>query len=1323
MTDNKIKKKNISGGSAAAGGMNFQAAVTAIAQIHMANGSKVGWLAGILDDIPVEVSSETGGSGDDIKLIYKDDSVAEVQVKKGLKQGENLWKPLCDMACAIHKKEVTYGILVVCPNSSNSIRTDLARDIHRIGEDRTDALKEISEKFVSKLKGLNLNPEAVCQNLRIVTVHALESDSANITAARSELRHLCEQNQVENAWSCLYNDASKLIEYRGRRTIPTIMQILRSSGILVKSIEDSKSPLSILTKLCDWTMAANASFEILGVKNPIPLDKAWLPLQTIVKKDDNEEQDGIAEALERYHSWENRRYESDTKSIEPTSIGRFIKHCVVIAGPGMGKSTLLKKLASVYASEGFPVLKVSLRSVALRMEKGSSFEESVFSLGLDGAAIGIADISKLGVHEWVILCDGLDECGSRQKLICEGLNNFIAGNSQYRVIVTTRPVGYQSSRLSGWRHYELLPLIEDKAENHIYKLLSGMCASNTNELAKYVEFAQAELKNNEVSKIVARSPLLLGLAAALTIQKVSFGQSKVDLYKKIFLLIDDTSSHRIDKLNVSKVKAKRFIDVLGWILFKHPVSLREEALNKCAEIIAPELGVTGLSANIECENLVQYWEDVGLVESIHHSGEDTITFIHKTFGEYAAARYLVAMPVDKQHDMIVSELSSNPSSEVLKFAASFGAINLITAEVVQRAKGNIDKKDWVSRALRFYATSEIEAEDEDFNTILDSAFSIIDSTRYFQSRSISISMLPISTLYPEEVAKRAKALLRSEYSWVRLSAWAFVTNGGEDFYEFTDLVAAFKSLPEMSEPGFSSSLSGGLSLNKESFTDLRESFVVNAIHAVVKRLGKEEADTVLSTLGQDELRKTVGFSRRINELLNSYGKSDLAKKVLGSVGGSLLSFNNDKEYVSAYNKAHKIILSALTGKEQLLADSSKIPHYIQLAAFFDASFYWNTSARDIWSWQEGSDEEIVREVFRGVVEIASLDKALLSSEAHFKLANVGSCKGEESLYWALSDIEHVDVEPDWLMVNNIDLDFQKLERALHHESDWIVQLATNLLGHVEDKELIRKIVSRVFKTGNGVSLWAVAQIAKEINMDLKQLVTERLKLPLVHGCQYLYQELSDLDIKLDDELKVILSNGLMKSGPLTAENATKVITKLSYDERKGLVPLMSEAFDYWLIHEEQTPEGGGRVPDSPREELLTILVAVGSVNDEELLNHITDVRSDVGNVAEKELVKRLGSNNKLRDEFIVGVRGGGIAPHLLRQSFRESIGFSAPQCEEIQALLSHENPNVRFAAMNVLDAAYLSQSQIEKWVKELKNDKELEIREKALSLLDNVYST
>ena len=97
--------------------------------------------------------------------------------------------------------------------------------------------------------------------------------------------------------------------------------------------------------------------------------------------------ESLPEAIKNYQTWEERSVDSDALTVDAKTLARFIIRAVLIGGPGMGKTTLLKRIARSYSEEHIPILKVRLITVAKRMRAGNTFEEAVFELGLDGIDI------------------------------------------------------------------------------------------------------------------------------------------------------------------------------------------------------------------------------------------------------------------------------------------------------------------------------------------------------------------------------------------------------------------------------------------------------------------------------------------------------------------------------------------------------------------------------------------------------------------------------------------------------------------------------------------------------------------------------------------------------------------------------------------------------------------------------------------------------------------------------------------------------------------------------------------------------------------------
>ena len=321
-------------------------------------------------------------------------------------------------------------------------------------------------------------------------------------------------------------------------------------------------------------------------------------------------------------------------------------------------------MREIYASENRPVLKVRLSLIAARMKHGAGFEEALFTHGLDGSGLNAQSLIDAAISNWVLLCDGLDECGQSQEELAQSLVAFASGHPQCSIVVATRPIGYTTALLNDWRHYELLPLAVDKERGHMGIMLQSIYPDDEPKREAILRFALEEIQASEFSKAVARSPLLLGLVLYLAMQNVRFGRSKEQLYEKIFAIIDNIPNSRDKTQPPSKAVLLRFLEILAWDSVQHPISGIEQTVDRCAEILASELNQPLLSAKGTAQDCSEYWQRVGLLERVSHAGDETLTFIHKTFGEYAAGRFLARAEKAVQAEIIPKLLGKDAVDEI-----------------------------------------------------------------------------------------------------------------------------------------------------------------------------------------------------------------------------------------------------------------------------------------------------------------------------------------------------------------------------------------------------------------------------------------------------------------------------------------------------------------------------------------------------------------------------------------------------------------------------------------------------------------------------------
>ena len=760
-----IQKKNTSGGAAGAGGFNFQAAITAIAYVHSLRETPVPWMEGFSASPPVGVSSETGGPGDDISLEFADGSTAEVQVKKGLRVSKAFWSAIDSLSEGINSDVCTYGVLIVCPFSSKTIRQNFAKAIGKIGEENYNDPSDQQNKLTERLRQKGYDPAKICKRLRIQTVAALSGHGDAIAAALAELDHVCaDKSQRKSAWNALCKEASSAIEEKGRRTRPSLVSVLQDISI---ESDENDSPAAISQALLKRIDTTTEHFDVLGIDKPLSTDTAWLQLQASVGYDSIKHGSSIEDALHAYHALSEKSANKDENIIDAKTIGTFRKHCVVVGGPGSGKSLLLQVLAREFGKDAFVSLRVKLRDLAKRIEtKGCTVEEGLLDLGLGGSKISPEQLRSAGFSELIFLCDGLDECGNYKSVIASGLKDIAASSPSYRIIVTTRPIGYATSELRDWRHYEIRPLNPDEVADQLETLCQGMLGTVSDSKDQLSADIDTYMNTSGAQKFISRSPLLLAFAAALILKRKKIGESKTDLYTSIFKLIDNAPDPRKGgALAIPRAFRDRVLDHLGWLANTSPPLTKEEIEEQCAKDIERGSGKPYLGSLSLAQNSINYWEEAGLIERISHSGQELITFIHKTCGEFAAARYLATIDETEVLQLIEKEFDNPDWEEILDFATQTSVAEMIADVIIDRAKTAELSSRLIDRAFHVLARPEIRLAPANLDAFLERMFALVQAEDRQKAYRVGVCM-----------ANNDIAVLnhsRAKVYWFNLGNWKY----------------------------------------------------------------------------------------------------------------------------------------------------------------------------------------------------------------------------------------------------------------------------------------------------------------------------------------------------------------------------------------------------------------------------------------------------------------------------------------------------------------------------------------------------------------------
>jgi hypothetical protein len=1290
-----VKTKKTGGGTAVGGGINFQAAVTAIAGVHLLRGTPLDWFP--VADVPVAVRAESEGAGDDVHLELKSGNVAEVQAKKGLRRGAKLWEALEGLIEAVKDGHLKYGALAVAPDSSRTIWEDLAKDLERFGQGRSDHLTEIGAELHRRLQRVGGNSEHACHRVTIRVVHALKADGADISAAKELLRGVCaDEAQANHAWNALYRDAVALIEHRGRWTMAHLLRLLQREGI---AIRDADFPAAIATKLAQWVRSTRNNFTLQAARKRLPLS-ALLEMRvvgTVIEQPDAED---AAAALARYHDAAGA-LDRDAPVYDAEWTGRFRRHAVVVAGPGLGKSTLMTLLASSYATDGFPVLGAKLKPIAAAMERGDSFDHALRSQALDGSGITPERFDSANLNGLVVLADGLDDCGGSHEAVARALHDFAWGHPSARIIVTTRPIGYTTAALADWKHYRLLAPDKNHGAVNLAKLLSALEDSDDTAEDAF-EVAKRELAASRAAAAISSSPHLLGMAAALISSRGKLPNTRPQLYSKLVGLFE-TARQATASCPVSPQVAARLLNGLGWLLMHDSLASADVLSERCAELLAEPMGRTPMAMFELLEPVLRYWEQLGIIEQLHHDGAAYWTFVHKTFTEFTAARYLKALP-DEQRAAHLDRLVDQPDwHEVIAFAGGLGLGDEIARLLVERRASGYSGQ--MERALALAGDRDSEVTDGLVRQLATLAFQAV-AAEGGDRFSVGLALSDLTEAHPEIVGPIAATYLHDERSAVQLAAWACVVSAEPNSYGADELAQVLRRLLSTVSKDISASLLGGIRLGGDKDRDLIRRIALAALSA------QPDADLkafVETHLGHEALG-TWGFQREVTALLSARGVAEEVKlpwaRSWASSAFALL--NPPDEWRRASSRALRALAEAVVAEHgETGGTSPEPPWFPNFGALVALTGFNEVSARDVYRWEEPYNAVAMRAVVKALVHASAIDPQALSAEAA-SVVRRADADADDGFGPFDPCIPQVDVpKPDWRKAAARIPDRATLVAAMNHGSDWMAYVAGNILAAASaTQEQSRSLLD----DAAGTSLWAATEVVREQQpADVANaLILDRLAGSLPDGAEHLFKGLEKGRVERSPALCEALRRGLASVSPTIAIAAANLAKDMA-ERGQPLEPkVIVDAYDNWLVRESEPK--GRVIPPSPRETLLKLLISQNALDDDRLLATLSDIRSDVSEAGKEHMLDAIATSQPLKDAVIERIVSRSLPPAIAASVLRREATVSDEQIRALETLLREQNPKWRRAGVELLRRCYLSAHQVAEHGAKLSADDEGEIR-------------
>ena len=373
-------------------------------------------------------------------------------------------------------------------------------------------------------------------------------------------------------------------------------------------------------------------------------------------------------------------YKTSSKPIELAELARKNEKMVILGDPGAGKTTLLRYLALRHAQAkrqsiptteelGEVFLPVYLRIAEYAENRnGQSLEDFLIknARGKEHRDKSLPDLINtfLNNGECIIFLDGLDEViePSQRALISAQINSLChyLGQRGNRFVVTSRVAGYRTSPLDGSiPHYRVRDMSREQIKRFINQWCNAVERFQTPALAPEAQKVTAQKEIDSIThaietspgvKRLATNPLLLRTLALIHKTGARIPQRRIELYRLAAdtLIRDWELSRGIpEKALAREADANRLLaELAAWMHENRPAGLATEGdiKRKLCESIAPLRGKEFDHPDVETE------ADDFLERIRHHTGlfveraPKRFGFMHLTFEEYFAARWLVAKP-------------------------------------------------------------------------------------------------------------------------------------------------------------------------------------------------------------------------------------------------------------------------------------------------------------------------------------------------------------------------------------------------------------------------------------------------------------------------------------------------------------------------------------------------------------------------------------------------------------------------------------------------------------------------------------------------------
>ena len=441
--------------------------------------------------------------------------------------------------------------------------------------------------------------------------------------------------------------------------------------------EKSESPQKISPQaVTEFLQAIETRFQYLKLfhvpQEKVLLQDQYIPIEVTLErryKHDIETIRGYAESeaeLPKIYAPKRMAEETRKEQVKWEEARKKHQKLIVLADPGMGKSTLLKMEALRIAGKQLDPPKSPLEKGTLN--QNLAIDEIVFPLFLrlsdlaatekevidivpelikkeyaSAAAIEPLLKKKLEAGKCVLLLDALDEVPKGKRLKLGRKLKRFASNNKCPMICTSRIMGYGGKFLDGAKEVEIVPFNKQQREAYITSWFTNAAEYLEDETVSAQGLIRELQQKPQISGL-AQNPLLLSLLCSLyQVKELELPARRTQIYHQVVkYMLGDWSKENERKLQQEGwVLAKT--ELLEFLAYQLSCENKEVFLLADVRTSLNKYLSQGNKADFQQVSVADVLDELteadGIIQKLSRDG-DYYLFLHRTFQEYLTAAYL-----------------------------------------------------------------------------------------------------------------------------------------------------------------------------------------------------------------------------------------------------------------------------------------------------------------------------------------------------------------------------------------------------------------------------------------------------------------------------------------------------------------------------------------------------------------------------------------------------------------------------------------------------------------------------------------------------------